>query len=285
MTSLNPPQMPIERRVLARDLEPLRRHGRMDMAFGGPVRNGAVAMQITDLAGGRTRSTADLVVRNGEGLGGKALMLGRPVAVADYMADESITHVYDHAVRPEAIQTLAALPIIVDRTPRLLVYLAARTHVRLGDRWFDGFAPMVRRIEREITVEDEVGRRLSLLRPNAEPGYPGLSRDDRIDIARELTELADRIDDEGLRARLHAVGNRVAPIAADAPAWPPALLRPREIDVLEQVAQGLSTRQVAEALGLMPNTVKSYLKSAMHKLHATNRVQAIIAARRLGFLG
>ncbi|TCJ89792.1 helix-turn-helix transcriptional regulator [Nocardia alba] len=279
------PQIPIERRVLARALEPLRQHAGMDMGFGGPVRNGAVAMQITDLAGARTRSTVDLVVRNGEGLGGKALMLGRPVSVADYMAAEGITHVYDHAVRPEAIHTMAALPIIVDRTPRLLVYLAARTHVRLGDRWFDNFTPIVRRLEREIAIEDEVGRRLSLLSSTAESGQPGLTREDLIDIAHELAELADRIEDEALRARLQAVGYRVAPVTAATPdPQPPTMLRPREIDVLEQVARGLTNREVADALGLLPNTVKSYLKSAMHKLHVTNRVQAILAAQRLGLL-
>ncbi len=122
-------ESPIERRVLARSLETLRKHARMDMVFGGPVHHGAAAMEITDLTGVRTRSAVNLVVRSGEGLGGKALMLGRPVSVARYFSSEGITHVYDHAVRPEAIETLAALPIVVDRVPRILVYLATRTQV------------------------------------------------------------------------------------------------------------------------------------------------------------
>lgn len=275
----------IERRVLARALEPLRRHGGMDMVFGGPVRNGAVAMEITDLTGVRTRSAVNLVVRNGEGLGGKALMLGRPVSVADYFSAEGITHVYDHAVRPEAIQTLAALPIIVDRVPRVLIYLAARTHVRLGDRWFDSFTPLVRRLERDIAVEDEVRRRLSLMRAQAESERADLTRTDLYDIAQELTDLAGQIEDETLRARVEAVGNRFAPVLTPAASTaPPTLLRPREFDVLEQVARGLSNREVAETLGLLPNTVKSYLKSAMRKLHAGNRMQAILVARERGLL-
>ena len=100
---------PIERRILARSLETLRKHAGMDMVFGGPVHHGAAAMEITDLTGVRTRSAVNLIVRNGEGLGGKALMLARPVSVADYFSAQGITHVYDHAVRPEAIETLAAI--------------------------------------------------------------------------------------------------------------------------------------------------------------------------------
>ncbi|QYB01845.1 helix-turn-helix transcriptional regulator [Rhodococcus sp. USK10] len=276
---------PIERRILARSLETLRKHAGMDMVFGGPVHHGAAAMEITDLTGVRTRSAVNLVVRNGEGLGGKALMLARPVSVADYFSAQGITHVYDHAVRPEAIETLAALPIIVDRTPRILIYLAARTHVRLGDRWFDSFTPLVRRLERDIAVEDEVRRRLSLMRATAEADRATLSRADLYDIAQELTNLADQIEDETLRAKVEAVGNRFAPVLGSARSQePPTLLRPREVDVLEHVARGLSNREVAEALGLLPNTVKSYLKSAMRKLHATNRVQAILAARERGLL-
>ncbi|MGW3485331.1 response regulator transcription factor [Rhodococcus indonesiensis] len=285
MTASFETNTPIERRILARSLETLRTHAGMDMVFGGPVQRGSVSMEITDLTGVRTRSAVNLVVRNGEGLGGKALMLGRPVSVADYFTAQGITHVYDHAVRPEAIETLAALPIVVDRSPRILIYLAARTHVRLGDRWFDSFTPFVRRLERDIAVEDEVSRRLSLMRADAEANRAALSRADLHDIVKELTDLAGQIDDEGIRSRIEAVGSRFAPVlSASADMETPVTLRPREIDVLEYVARGMSNRDTADALGLRPETVKSYLKSAMRKLHAGNRVQAILAARERGLI-
>lgn len=284
MTATFDANIPVERRILARSLEPLRKHAGMDMVFGGPVQRGAVSLEITDLTGVRTRSAVNLVVRNGEGLGGKALMLGRPVSVADYFAAQGITHVYDHAVRPEAIETLAALPIVVDRAPRILIYLAARTHVRLGDRWFDSFLPLVRRLERDIAVEDEVSRRLSLVRADADAERPMLSRADLYDIAQELADLAGQIQDDALRARLEAVGDRFTPTLTPHSPSTPIALRPREIDVLEQVARGLSNREVAERLGLRPDTVKSYLKSAMRKLHATNRVQAMLLARERGLI-
>lgn len=282
MTSSIHSDSPVERRLLASSLEALRARAGMDMVFGGPVQRGASAMEITDLTGVRTRSAANLIVRNGEGLGGRALMLGRPVSVPDYISAEGITHIYDHAVRPEAITTVAALPIIVDRYPRVLVYLAARTNVVLGDRWFDRLAPMVRRLERDIAVEDEVQRRLSLMR--REVDRPPLSRADLQDIARELTQLADEIDDVHLREKLEAIGDRFEPAYTSRSEQPPVPLRPREIDVLEHVARGMSNREVADALGLLPNTVKSYLKTAMRTLHATNRVQAILTARERGVI-
>ncbi|OZF57590.1 hypothetical protein CH293_02395 [Rhodococcus sp. 14-2470-1b] len=279
------PALPMERRILARSLEQLRRQAGMDMVFGGPVHRGAAAMEITDLTGVRTRSAVNLVVRNGEGLGGKALRLARPVSVADYFSAQGITHVYDHAVRPEAIETLAALPIVVDRTPRILVYLAARTHVPLGDRWFDSFTPFIRRLERDIAVEDEVSRRMSLLRTRTPADQPALSRADMCDIARELTELAVAVEDDVLRRRIEAIGNRFAPIEMSiAGGAPPMTLRPREIDVLTEIARGSSNKDVGEALGLLPNTVKSYLKSAMRKLHAGNRMQAVLIARERGLI-
>ena len=54
--------------------------------------------------------------------------------------------------------------------------------------------------------------------------------------------------------------------------------------MLREVANGLSNRQAGASLGLTENTVKSYLKSAMGKLKATNRVQAISLARDFGLI-
>lgn len=61
-------------------------------------------------------------------------------------------------------------------------------------------------------------------------------------------------------------------------------LRPREYDVLRLLADGAGTADVAERLGIATNTVRSYTQSLMAKLQAHNRVQLILAARRLGLL-
>ena len=58
----------------------------------------------------------------------------------------------------------------------------------------------------------------------------------------------------------------------------------REQEVLRELAQGLSTGQVATRLGLSPNTVKTHLSRLFRKLGARNRVQALSAARARGLL-
>jgi two-component system, NarL family, nitrate/nitrite response regulator NarL len=56
-------------------------------------------------------------------------------------------------------------------------------------------------------------------------------------------------------------------------------LSKREEDILRHVAQGLSNREVAEALSLQEKTVKHYMTSILEKLQARNRVEAALIAR------
>ncbi|MBT8766489.1 response regulator [Metapseudomonas boanensis] len=54
----------------------------------------------------------------------------------------------------------------------------------------------------------------------------------------------------------------------------------REEQIIREVAQGLTNREVANKLGLSEKTVKYYMTNVMQKLHARNRVEAVTAARR-----
>jgi DNA-binding CsgD family transcriptional regulator len=283
LTTLTATEPPYAGDRLTRTLSTFRAHGRMDMAFGGRTLPGRNAVEISGLSGARTRSLARLVVHHGSGLGGKALALNRPVSVTCYHDARGITHHYDAQVRDEALETVVALPIVVDGRARMVVYLGSRTRVGLGDRWFDDFLPLVRGLERDIEVDDEVSRRLTRLRPapTVEPG--ALTRADVADICHELTDLAAGVADEALRERIERLRARVEEPSRRSTA-PTVDLAPRELAVLEQVAAGCSNREAADNLGLLTSTVKSYLKTAMRKLHASNRVQAIIAAREAGLL-
>ncbi len=74
----------------------------------------------------------------------------------------------------------------------------------------------------------------------------------------------------------------------DEPAGRSALARSgltrREYEVLRHAAQGRTNPEIAEATGLARNTVKTYLQSALHKLGARNRVEAIGTASEAGLL-
>ncbi|MFL6130241.1 MAG: response regulator [Mycobacteriales bacterium] len=58
----------------------------------------------------------------------------------------------------------------------------------------------------------------------------------------------------------------------------------REYDILRRVAMGETNPEIAAALGLARNTVKTYLQRAMEKLGARNRVEALARANQLGIL-
>ena len=61
-------------------------------------------------------------------------------------------------------------------------------------------------------------------------------------------------------------------------------LTPREIEVLELVAQGLSNKAVAVRLGISDQTVKFHLTSISGKLGALNRTDAVRKAVRRGLI-
>ncbi|TML22439.1 MAG: response regulator transcription factor, partial [Actinobacteria bacterium] len=58
----------------------------------------------------------------------------------------------------------------------------------------------------------------------------------------------------------------------------------REYDILRRVAMGETNPEIAAALGLTRNTVKTYLQRTLEKLGARNRVEALSRASQLGIL-
>ena len=77
-----------------------------------------------------------------------------------------------------------------------------------------------------------------------------------------------------------------APTATAVPLMPESAggLSPRELEVVQQIARGQTVAEVARALAVSENTVKTHLKSIYAKLGAKTRVRALAAARARGLL-
>ena len=65
---------------------------------------------------------------------------------------------------------------------------------------------------------------------------------------------------------------------------PEPRLTSRQREILELIASGLSTSDVAKELTLSSETVRNHLRSVFRELGVHNRVEAIVAAQRIGLL-
>lgn len=252
----------------------------LPIAFGGLVAPGQQYFSISCLRGTATTSLANLRVRAGEGLGGKALALQRPAAVRAYPTARGITRRYDHAVQPEGLQSILSVPVALPgRAPVAVVYLALRQEADLGDQFRDRLRPVVSELAHGLEVAVEIEARMRKLSQEwAE------SPVDRMDLRGDLTTLMHLTSDAGTRDGLAALLSRLGvPSASDGTPVDSPLTR-RETQTLAEAESGASNAEIATALGLRESTVKSYMKAALAKVGADNRVRACRVARERGWL-
>jgi len=67
-----------------------------------------------------------------------------------------------------------------------------------------------------------------------------------------------------------------------APVFAP--LSPREVEILDNIAQGMTNKQVAYALSISEQTVKNHMSSILRKLSVNDRTQAVVYAMRQGWI-
>lgn len=262
-----------------RALSALTTNGRFAVSFSGWAAD-AVA-PLSAFSGTVGRSIHGLVIETHEGLGGKALALQKPVAAPNYHSSRAITHRYDSEVRAEQIQTLVAVPVVVGSSVRALLYGGLRTRSNIGDELLRFAFSAAKSVAWEISVEEEVQRRLQVaeadraaLERGSDPAHTG----ELTDHFAELRGLVRLMPDDATRERLEAFGEAVFGTEARGPIRS-GNLSARELEVVTQVALGHRNADIAETLFLKESTVKAYLGSAMRKLGVTSRYQAVLAAR------
>jgi DNA-binding NarL/FixJ family response regulator len=103
---------------------------------------------------------------------------------------------------------------------------------------------------------------------------------DGIEVAGEARTLADARD-AGVEADGWLIATPEADDEAEEAVEP---LTPRELDVLELLAQGLSNKSIASRLGISDQTVKFHVAAICGKLGAVNRTDAARRAIRQGII-
>lgn len=136
---------------------------------------------------------------------------------------------------------------------------------------------------------------LHVLRPACAEGAMRMVLDEGEHAGRLVAQLQARVDpvqvgpifaDYLQRLRL-AFGPLAGETMPMAPAQPPPLmepLTPKEIRLLQLLAEGYSNRALTEKLFVSDSTVRTHLRHINGKLGASSRTQAVAMARRLGVI-
>jgi DNA-binding CsgD family transcriptional regulator len=248
------------------------------MAFAASLRERT--FRLGHMHGQRAGSMDGLVTEVGQGLGGKALAMRRPLAVDDYVRAPGITHQFDHAVAAEGLHAVFAVPVRVQGQLCGAVYGAMRRPLALGERFLH-------------TVVEAARVAVAVPRPES-PGTAGTGpgggevvlRGEELAELRAVLRLArSAVDDPAIGQHLDRFAARLDERDGEPGRGAPAVsLSARELDVLGVVALGCGNAEAARLLRLSVETVKSYLKSAMAKLDSHTRSEAVHRARRAGLL-
>ena len=87
------------------------------------------------------------------------------------------------------------------------------------------------------------------------------------------------------RTLIGRFADRIRPAAAAPGRGPLDVLAPREREVLQLIARGLSNAEIAREMVISPETVKTYVSRILTKLDLRDRVQAVVLAYRTGLAG
>jgi LuxR family transcriptional regulator, regulator of acetate metabolism len=261
--------------LLRRAGRTLRGEGKIPVVFGGLGDERGI--RVTTTSGARTAKLTTIVIRPDRGLGGRSWTSGQPRAVADYARAAGITHDFDYQILGEGIVGLAVAPIIVRNRVTGLLYGGYRTELHRADA-LEMLGREAGRVAQELLVRELVDERVRALRVRETLQAAGLAHPDLSELFARLRQLAARTTDPQTADELRELLDLRHDRGQD------RRLTTRQVDVLALVALGLTNERVAASLGLSCLTVKSYLRSAMTRLGARTRYEAVIEARRLGIL-
>lgn len=200
-------------------------------------------------------------------------------------------------MRTPAMAELLPVPVLQHRLAGLLALSAKR------------YTDAETELERAVALEEQApialaagSARVLLARLHLERGRP----EDALATLRPALAMAEELEAPGLILQEGHLIQPVLQVAATggpgsfmaarvleliggsrttAPAGvEPALLTPREVEVLRLMATGTTNRAIGQALYIGDETVKSHVTRILRKMDATTRTEAVARARELGLI-
>lgn len=211
---------------------------------------------------------------------GLALILGAQadIEVVGQAADGQQALQLAEALRPDVVVMDLQMPVLGGvAATRLLAQRLPRTRVVVLTTFDD---------DERVFAAVQAGAHAYLLKDAAE----GELLDTVRAVHRGESRLSPTVARKVLeQLRALAAGAALPPAAAPLPAAAPGAgagepdepLTDKELRVLTLLADGLSNRQIAEAVFLAEGTVKNYVSRIMDKLHARNRTELALKAATL----
>ena len=99
-------------------------------------------------------------------------------------------------------------------------------------------------------------------------------------IARKVMDQFRRLAQVSESEPPAEVAHRESATSSPGAAFDTEPLNDKEEKILERIAQGMSNRQIAQALFLAEGTIKNYVSRIMEKLHANTRTELAIRSRK-----
>jgi len=100
----------------------------------------------------------------------------------------------------------------------------------------------------------------------------------------KLTRTRETVVVREVPVRVEVPVRAADPFVADAARARELGITPREMEILEAIAAGLSTREIAARLFVSENTVKTHSSRLFDKLNARRRTQAVQLAKEAGLI-
>jgi signal transduction histidine kinase len=199
-----------------------------DTAFADALRRDRNIYEMSATSGITAPAFTELLIEPMHGLGGRVASLRRPIAVDDYLTDDSITRDYvDVVVHQEGLRGMACAPVMTTLGVEGLLYVGIRTPGLLADRaletldqvaTFAGIAMDQARgqaRQRELCVlrerqrlasalHDSVAQTLFAIGVEAKPRKDDCDPEHLADALSSIASLASRAGQE-LREALHKI--------------------------------------------------------------------------------